>query len=191
MRNAFFGLLCFGLCLGLNSCGEDNTKPLPNIVTELADISTDANGHTDSIFTDSGRRLSIANRQQTKYPSVWFRTLTAYVLNDDGTATLYNTTGVQVLKNNEPEGKELPYSIVSAWQTQRYVNLRLKYAYAIETHRFSYTTDSIVDGQAYLKIHHLPVQDDAHYTGYAYASIPWNSIPATRIKIDNTYEFKR
>lgn len=188
MRKLLLGTLCLGI--GLSSC-RDDTQPVPNIITELADITTDAGGLTDSLFTDGGRRLSIANRQETKHPSVLFRVLCGYVPDEAGSATLYNTTGVHLLRDSLPAGKELPYSIISAWQTHRYVNLRLKYAYALKTHRFSYTTDSIVNGRAYLKIHHLPVQDEAHYTGHAYASIPWDSIPATRIMIDNTYEFKR
>ncbi len=172
------------------ACSEEE-QPYPNMLTEMADVKTDERGYLSIMHTDAEEWLVIQNHVQTNYPSTLFRLLCSYTLIEDGKAELYGIQGVNVLHDSIPQQGELPYSIVSAWQSSRYINLRLKHRHQSAQHTFCYTTDSIIGQRSYLSIHHFHVQDGEAYTTDAYASIPLEELTTPFITINETYEFER
>ncbi len=187
-HNALWVLL---LAATLSTACSEEEQPYPNMLTEMADVKTDARGYLSTMLTDGGKQLRISNPTQTQYKSVVFRLLCSYVLTKDNKAELYGTQGVNVLRDSVPQQGVLPYSIVSAWQTDRYINLHLKHRHQSAQHTFCYTTDSIVGERCYLSIHHFHVQDGEAYTTDAYASIPLEELTTPFITINETYEFER
>ncbi len=170
---------------------SDEEQAYPNMITEMANVQTDARGYLSMMFTDGGKQLRINNPTQTQYPSVVFRMLCSYVLTNNGKAELHGTQGVNVLHDSIPQQGELPYNIVSAWQTNKFINLHLKHRHQSAKHTFCYTTDSIVGERSYLSIHHFYVQDGDAYTTDAYASIPLRELTTPLITINENHEFER
>ena len=62
LKSAFWGLVgLFCLVVGLASCSEDGELTYPDLLNEFADVSTNADGRFDYLYTDGGKKLEIVN----------------------------------------------------------------------------------------------------------------------------------
>ncbi len=173
----------------LMACGDDDDV-YPAIVTELVDGLTNSRGEMEKILTDEDVCYSLTNPQSGLVPDVAYRCLCGYIADGDN-ATLYTLTGAYLLRDSTEEAVKDPLTIVSAWQTRRYINLHLSVKTRGGTQYFGYVTDSIVGRHAYLSLHHRQNADPEAYSADVYASIPLDSVPATTITLQGSYDFQR
>lgn len=166
------------------SCSDDNDTPYPNIITELADCPTDAQGTMSSIVLDDDTRLTLSNPKTGLKSSVTYRALVGYTLGNDGYATLYSAKPATLLKDSTDVGISDPTNIVSIWRTSRYLNLHLMpKTQGKGEHAWGFITDSIVADHAYLRLHHRQGQDPTSYSTDQYASLPLDLVDADRFTI--------
>ncbi|MCD8304977.1 MAG: hypothetical protein LUC86_09185 [Prevotellaceae bacterium] len=177
------------LPLLLASCSDDDDT-YPSIVTEMADGLTNSNGTLTTIITDNDEQYSLTNPQAGLYPNALYRLLCGYTVQGQA-ATLYTLEGVYILRDSTSVAQRDPLTIVSAWQTSRYINLHLSVKTQGGTHSLGYVTDSIVGSHAYLSLHHRQGQDPEAYSTDIYASIPLDSIEGSLITLEGTYQFER
>lgn len=190
MSNKIRYLTAFIAAILFTACQKQEDS-YPDIITEMADVSTDTQGNLAVMITDGQDKLHILNPKKTPYPNTVFRLLCGYVKEQQG-ARLYTTEAVHVLKDSSIVLQEKePLNIISVWKSSRYLNFHLSYPYHNQVHRFCYSTDSIVGETTYLQLHQLYTDDQQSYTGHAYASIPLSAIKTPSIKINLKYDFKR
>ncbi|MCD8303018.1 MAG: hypothetical protein LUC44_08405 [Prevotellaceae bacterium] len=175
--------------LCLTACSDDDDA-YPSIVTELVDGLTNSRGEMEKILTDDDVYYSLTNPQSGLVPNAAYRCLCGYTA-DGVNATLYTLSGAYLLRDSTEVAVKDPLAIVSAWQTRRYINLHLSVKTQGGTQYFGYVTDSIVGRHAYLSLHHRQNGDPEAYSTDVYASLPLDSIPATTITLQNSYEFQR
>ncbi len=187
-RHSILAALCLAaLCLA--ACG-DGDDAYPSVVTEIVDGITDGGGALALLLTDEGERYTLTNPQDGLLANAVYRCLCGYVPDGDR-ATLYSLSGVYVLRDSTGTAARDPLPIVSAWRTPRYINLHLRPKTQGGTHYYGYITDSIVDGHAYLSLHHRQNGDPEAYSADVYASIPLDSVQASVITLQGTYDFQR
>lgn len=171
------------------SC-TDSEEAFPNVVTQMAEVSTENNGRLSRMLTDDGSSFRILNELYAGKTRATYRMLCNYVVEPEG-VTLMGTSGVWVLRPGEKPQKTLPLTIVSAWKGGGYANLHLQYMRKSARHTLTLTQDSVVDGTTFLTIHHPWVNDIMAWTVDDYASIPLSEMPTPHIIINKKYEFER
>lgn len=173
----------------LVSC-KDEAETFPNVVTQMAAVSTEANGRLTRMTTDDGTTYRILNELYAGDKPAIYRMFCNYVVEPEG-ATLKGAAGVWVLRPGEKPEKTLPLSVVSAWKGGGYANLHLQYMRRSASHTLTLTQDSVVGDITYLTVHHPWVNDIMAWTVDEYASIPLEEMPTDHIIINKTYEFER
>lgn len=163
-------LLCaLHACL-FTSCSQKQDT-YPSVITELADIHTDAEGKTVSLELDNGNTFDIANPLTTPQKEATFRVLVGYV-QQGSKAHLYSSQGAYFLNDSTATPKTDPTKVLSVWRTKRYINLHLAPLTQGGVQYWGIITDSIVGGHKYLHLHHNQNEDPASYTMDTYASLP-------------------
>lgn len=169
------------LMLLMVSCSDDESS-LPSYVTDLVEANTDATGVINTIRTDDGTIYHVGQQISTSVADTTWRCLATYTVDNDA-MTLYSVKAIfSALPKEASEFKSLPrdpVKFISAWRTDRYINLRL----GIMTtdgggHAFGFCEDSIAVSSngirtAYLTLlHKRPDQDAESYTDEQFLSIP-------------------
>jgi len=133
-------------------------------MTEMVDCPTDAKGTMTTIVLDDDTRLTLTNPQVDLKPSVVYRCLADYVIEDDGKATLYGLRSCPILRDSTDLAKTDPLGVVSLWRTRRYINLHLMPKTQDKgTHGWGFITDSIrVEGsKSYYRFYERDTPSDA------------------------------
>lgn len=165
-------LAALTLCM---ACGDEQ-ETYPSILTEMADAYVDAEGILYKIETDRGQSYTLTNPQQGFKPESIYRTLSGFVPQTDGSATLYQMKGVHILRDSTAIGHKDPTGILSAWRAGRYINLHLQPKTQGGTHYWGFTVDSVAQGKTWIGLHHRQNNDPLSYSQDVYASIPVDSI---------------
>lgn len=182
------------LMLCLTACSNDEEDyTYPSIVSEFADVDTDASGRLVSLLTDGGDRLSVANASAISTegvtPDTVYRTLVQYVPlpADDGTdsrqAQLYTVQAIPaplpLPPTDFPDGvKADPLEMQSLWRGGNYLNMILLVKAQKGKHTFCFVEDSLTvsptDGHAmlHLRLYHDAGDDVQAYTQKSYLSVP-------------------
>lgn len=174
MRNA---LMCLALLFLCQACKEEQ-ETYPSIITEMADAYVNEHGVMFQIETDKGDVYALTNPQKDYKPNSVYRTLSGFVPQGPGTATLYQMKGVHILRDSTAIGRKDPTGILSAWRAGRYINLHLQPKTQGGTHYWGFTVDSVAQGTTWIGLHHKQNSDPLSYTQDLYASIPVDSIKA-------------
>lgn len=173
-RHIFLGLLLTALfsvsSSFFTSCSEEHDA-YPNVITELADIHTDAEGKTVKLELDYGKIFDITNPMIVEQTEHTFRVLVSFIPQDDK-ATLYSSQGAYILSDSTETPKTDPTKVLSVWRTQRYINLHLAPLTQGGVQHWGIITDSIVGEHRYLHLHHNQNNDPTSYTTDVYASLP-------------------
>ena len=179
----------FLLVSALVSC-NDEAETFPNVVTQMAEVTAEANGRLTQMITDDGSTYPILNELYAGDKAAVYRMFCNYVVKPEG-ATLLGGTGVCVRRTDVKPDKTLPLTVVSAWKGGGYANLHLQYMRRSANHTLTLTQDSVVGDITYLTVHHPWVNDIMAWTVDEYASIPLSEMPTAHIIINKTYEFER
>lgn len=170
------------------SCNE-STEPYPDIVTEFADIRTDADGMFREMTTDNGTRYSITNTNIKPHrPDTTYRAVVGFVPEAEASrpqAHIYSLTDALALSDSTAILRHDPTDIESMWQEGRYINMQLTAKTQGGIHHWGYAIDSVrqagEDGRMHahyhLSIHHNQGQDPMSYSQTYYCSIHAPSIP--------------
>lgn len=181
-----FVLLCAIL---LGACAEKQ-EPYPDLVTEFADIHTDANGLFQSMTTDDGAIFGITNTNiKPHHPNAIYRAVVGFVPKISGgssEAEIYTLTGAYVLEDSTTIVRHDPTGIESMWKKGAYINMQLTAKTQGGTHLWGYAIDSIqgtgengrVHSHFHLSIHHNQGNDPLSYSQTYYCSIPISKIEA-------------
>ncbi|MBQ9175505.1 MAG: NigD-like N-terminal domain-containing protein [Bacteroidaceae bacterium] len=165
----------------LMSCNDDEDT-LPSYITSLVEVNTDAASNVKSIRTDDGNTYSIHQTISANTADTTYRCLATYTLATQG-VTLYSISPVfsahpKPIADYRSTPRD-PVKFVSAWRTDRYVNLRIdilttgadKHAYG-----FAYDgTTTAPDGKhtaCFILLHRRPEADAESYTENVFLSIP-------------------
>ena len=180
-------LLCVILLLG--ACAGKQ-EPYPDLVTEFADMRTDANGIFRNMTIDDGTSFSITNTNiKPHHPNATYRVVVGFVPNTSGSrpeAEIYTLTGAYVLADSTTIVSHAPTSIESMWKKGEYINMQLTAKTQGGTHFWGYAIDSIqVIGKSgrthshfHLSIHHNQGNDPLSYSQTFYCSVPISKIEA-------------
>ncbi len=190
--------LCLALAIAsavsLTSCSDD--EPYPNVVTELVDCITDGQGTMVYLVTDDNVSYTLTNPQQGLIPNALYRCLCGYTTDGQSSATLYSLTGAYLLRDSTAVKQADPINVLSAWMTNRYVNLHLTVLTQGGEHTLGYAIDSISPDheRTYISLHHSRQGDPEVYTTDLYASIPLDSLPTPAVTLlhdGHSYDFQR
>ena len=170
------------------SCTEE-AEPYPDLVTEFADIRTDADGMFIDMTTDDGTCYSITNTNiQPHRPDTTYRAVAGFVSNGSSTepyAQIYTLTGAQVLADSTTILRHDPTGIESMWMEGRYVNMQLTAKTQGGRHTWGYAIDFIEKGgekgrahtHYHLSLHHNQGNDPTSYSQTHYCSILTTQLP--------------
>ncbi len=165
----------FSLCI---AC-EEERETYPSIVTEMADAHVNSKGTLYMIETDKGTQYTLTNPQTGFKADRIYRTLSGFVPEADGRATLYQMSGAYLLRDSSAVGRHDATGVLSAWRAGRYINLHLKPKTQGGTQYWGFTLDHATPGHARISLHHSQNGDAPSYSEEIYASIPVDSIPGT------------
>lgn len=172
----------------LSACAEEQ-EPYPNIITEFADIHSDAQGLLVQMTTDNGKNYLISNTNIKPHrPDTTYRAIVGYVPETESTplkAHIYTLTGAQILSDSTTCLQHDPTGIESMWQQGKYINMQLTAKTQGGTHHWGYAIDSVqhvgqegrTHAHHHLSIHHNQGQDPISYSQTYYCSILPSSIP--------------
>ena len=187
LKSAFWGLVgLFCSLVGLTSCSEDGELTYPDLLNEFADVSTNADGRFDYLYTDGGKKLEIVNSAEIEVegvtPDTVYRILSGYVPVDGGGVKLFSLQAIPLLYP-EPQATSLdgvktdPVKMQSIWRGGNYLNIILQVVAQDGKHKFHVVEDSLVSSSSgkhtlYLRLSHDAGGDVQAYTQKAYFSIP-------------------
>ena len=177
VRGLWVGLFLL-IPFSLSSCNDDNDSPFPNLLTEMADCPTDAQGTMNYIVLDDDTKLFVTNPQKELKPNVLYRCLADYVIEDDGKATLYGLRSCPILHDSTAVAQTDPVNVVSLWRTPRYINLHLMPKTRGGSQTWGFILDNIVNRHAYLRLHHRQGDDPTAYSTDVYVSLPLDLVDA-------------
>ena len=144
----FFILLCM---LSLGACKEEYSYP--NVLTELAEVQTDAEGKMVKLITDHGQsydlpHLSFDNK--VLVADTLYRMLTVYELREEPTDLIYIYSAKPVFSevprpmSSFEEGiKTDPVDIQSIWRSGNYLNMILLVQTKDKPHVFHFADQGI------------------------------------------------
>lgn len=175
-------LLLLLLCIFMvTSCSDDEDgRPLPPYVQTLCELVTDSVGRAAMVRFDDGHECAVKNHIDGLTPDSIYR-IQATTLEDSEGVSLWNAQGVisplpRLFQLNEL--KTDPLEVVTAWRTERYVNLRLRATSDSRTPHYLSFADSGVarhpDGRRtkVITLHHDGNGAEAHYTAELVTSCP-------------------
>lgn len=191
-QNSYTKKLCLiaagVLAMGMWSCSEKQ-EPYPNLITELADIRTDAKGILVDMTTDNGKCYYITNTNIRPHrPDTIYRAVVGYTINADvvkNASYIYSLIGAQVLADSTQFLRHDPTGIESMWRQGQYINMQLTAKTQGGRHSWGYAVDSAQyageKGRAHthhhLSVHHNQCQDPTSYSQTHYCSIRTSAIP--------------
>ncbi|MBP5770632.1 MAG: hypothetical protein J6W75_04645 [Bacteroidaceae bacterium] len=166
------------------ACSSDeDSKPYPPLVTELAMAQADDQGQMASFFTDSGKSYLVSNEIKGMDANALMRCLIGFVEEEKGHAKVYTAQVVPVLSDatNTKTKKRDPTGVASVWLGGGFVNLHLtpktqggKQAWGFLRDTL---TQNILGGRTYYISLYHDLRDDAPaFTTDLYASISLDSI---------------
>lgn len=167
-----------------SACSDDDEDiNYPSAVTELAEVTTDADSLVKNITTDSGRSF-VPQQPITAYaPDTLLRCLCMYQEEKGHTAVVYQLAGivsarpvdVQKLKETPQD----PVTVISSWNTARYINVYFSMrTTGVDKHGLGFCDDGITtetDGTriAHIRLlHKRPEKDAESYSQKSYVSLP-------------------
>lgn len=184
MKQKFLlSLITCGILLTTSDCSE-NVEPYPDLLTELADLHTNAQGVLEKIVMDDDRTYFVKNPQTNYQKNAVYRVVCSY-LPTDNFAQLYNLTSAYILRDSSAVACTHPTQLRSAWRTIRYINLHLApktqegkqyWGFITDSITTTFTTEGDTLSHAYLTLHHNQGTDPVSYTQEVYASLPLDSI---------------
>lgn len=186
------------------ACDEEEYV-YPDVLTEILNLETDAQGYGHRLITDEGKTWSIppSQRPDELTSDSLYRVLCKYVPNENGEATVYTLQSVNApLPKVESEFKTLhtdAVSIQSIWRSGEYLNLILQVMVKDQKHEFAFVDQGITtneDGTKTLSLmlYHNRNNDVEGFYRKAYLSVPlWHYqnqlTPGDSITFQlNTYE---
>ena len=191
------------LSAGFVSCSneEEDDYVYPPLLSEFADVSTDASGIFANLHTDKGETLQIVNASELVAegvtPDTIYRVLSRYELVEGG-AKLYSLQAIAapypVLADSFPEGiKNDAVEMQSIWRGGNYLNMILSVKAQKGKHIFHFIEDSLTTSplgrhSLYLRLYHDAGEDVQAYTQKAYLSVPLQPY-STRLSIGDTIIF--
>ena len=170
------------------SCTEE-AEPYPDLVTEFADIRTDADGMFIDMTTDDGTCYSITNTNiQPHRPDTTYRAVAGFVSNGSSTephAQIYTLTGAQVLADSTAILRQDPTGVESMWHEGQHINMQLTAKTHGGRHTWGYAIDFIEEGgkkerahaHYHLSLHHNQGDDPTSYSQTYYCSIHTTQLP--------------
>ena len=172
----------------LVSCAERN-EPYPSLVTEFADIRTDAAGNLTEMTTDNGTCYSITNTNiQPHRPDTTYRAIVGFIPNPDPyspQAQIYTLHGAQLLADSTAILRHDPTGVESMWHEGRHINMQLTAKTQGGRHTWGYTIDFVEEGgkkerahaHYHLSLHHNQGDDPTSYSQTYYCSILTTQLP--------------
>lgn len=182
--NGIVGLLTFSA--SFISCSDDEDGYVyPPLLSEFADVVTDASGAFTHIHTDKGESLPIVNSSELMAdgvtPDTLYRVLSRYEPVEGG-AKLYSLQAIPAPYaqpvDSFPEGiKADAVEMQSIWRGGNYLNMILLVKAQDGKHIFSFVEDSLTTSSVgvrtlYLSLYHDAGGDVQAYTQKAYLSVP-------------------
>ena len=170
------------------SCTKE-AEPYPDLVTEFADIRTDADGMFIDMTTDDGICYSITNTNiQPHRPDTTYRAVAGFVSNGSSTephAQIYTLTGAQVLADSTAILRQDPTGVESMWHEGQHINMQLTAKTHGGRHTWGYAIDFIEEGgkkerahaHYHLSLHHNQGDDPTSYSQTYYCSIHTTQLP--------------
>ncbi len=156
---------------------DDGGQPFPSMWNEIVCLITDNQGHIRQMVTDGGNTYEVTNSLSGYEPGTTYRMMCGYSIREQQ-ATLYQATGVHVLKDSTACAAHDPLKILSAWKSGTYINLHLAPLTQGGNHAWGFAVDSTrLNGHRFLSLHHRQGTDPLSYTQETYASIPLTDIP--------------
>ncbi len=154
------------------SCDDDDVydETYPDIITEMVDVETNANGRMTHLVTDDGKSYAILNDLTGYLSSVIYRTICGFVPSG-GNATVYQMKGVYLLGDSTAVAATDPVAVVCAWRAGRYINMQLAPLSQGGTQWWGYAVGERTEGHLHITLHHRQNFDPASYTVDTYASI--------------------
>ncbi|MCQ2197402.1 MAG: hypothetical protein MJZ60_07780 [Bacteroidaceae bacterium] len=199
MKNILALSLCtMLLSLCISSCSSDDDV-YPSIISEMADLYTDAQGTTTKIVLDNDKTYNIENPQKGYAKNALYRVLCGFVPNGVN-VTLYQLTGVNILRDSSSIARRDPVDLLSIWRTPRYINVHLKAKTQGGRQYWGFITDSIVtkagaDGtevtHAYVSLHHNQNGDPTSYSDEVFVSLPLDSLKGIKQQSPITFSIKQ
>lgn len=186
-------LLIAMLCLLVSSCDKDDADDYsyPSVLTDLVEANVNSEQLLTSIRTDAGITYTTPNQQiKADRPDTTYRCLCSYEKGADNTARIYSIeTIIAPLPKPASEFEELPQdpiSVVSAWRSDRYVNMLFRYlTLGAEKHTFAFSEEERVSdekGKTTVRVrllHQRPEADAEAFTQKRYLSLPTYPYAAT------------
>lgn len=176
-------LILTAVALSFVGCGEEEEQKYPQMVTEMAVMSSDASGTIRSFTTDAGNSYTLMMPYTGVTENALWRFLIGYVAENDGRATVYSLEGVVVPRDSTSRAGIAidPVGFVSAWPGGGFVNMHLQPKTKGGVHTWGYVRDSLTTNTAggsthFISLYHRQGSDPMAYSAEAYVSIPLDSI---------------
>lgn len=191
------------LSAGFVSCStdEEDDYVYPSLLSEFADVATDASGAFTHICTDNGQTLPIVNASELVaegvIPDTIYRVLSRYELVDEG-AKLYSLQAIAapyaLPADSFPNGiKSDAVAMQSIWRGGNYLNMILLVKAQRGKHIFQFVEDSLTVSSSgkhtlYLRLYHDADGDVQAYTQKACLSVPLHPY-SSRLSLGDTIIF--
>lgn len=175
LATLFVSMVCLVSC-------DDDEHSQPSYIKSLVEVNTDASSNVKSIRTDDGTTYSVHQAISADKADTTYRCLATYTLSTSG-ITLYSTSPV-FSAHPKPTSKYQstpldPVKFVSAWRSDRYVNLRIDIlTTGVDNHAYGFAHDSTTiaaDGKqtaCFTLLHQRPKTDAESYTENVFLSMP-------------------
>ncbi len=181
-------ILCF-ILLTLVACKEDkeDIKPYPALITELAELYTDATGHGVRFTTDGGQTYGVNTPLTNLRADTVYRVMLGYEVGEEDaggypTATLYTAESVPILLPAKSVfTNEHPTDVHAVWRGGDYLNLHLAPKTQGGTGTWGYHisgTEATSTGKMlWIRLRHDRGEEPEAYTIDVYTSLPLARFP--------------
>lgn len=162
-----------------SSCSENETWA-DNYITNLAELTTDANGTVTQMRLDNGQTYTLANQIRLQRPDTTYRSICIYTQQgNSATISDYALTYSQrpITETTELSIKTDPCQMQSVWLSGNYLNARLLVQGKNQPHIIAFVDQGITtnnDGSHTLtiRLHHDQNNDPQAFTRTIYLSCP-------------------
>ena len=175
MKHASLLIFVFACLTAVVSSCKKEDDSYPSIITEMADLYTNAEGVGEKFTIDTGITYTVTNGPVNLAPNALYRILCGYVPSGES-AVIYQAQSVHYLRDSTEIAKTDPTEVKSAWRAGKYINMYLSPLTQGGVQYWGFITDSIKDGHAWLSLYHNQNNDPLSYTQPTYASLPVDSI---------------
>ena len=175
MKHASLFILALACLTTFVACKNSEDDTYPSIITEMADLYTNAEGVGEKFTTDAGITYTVTKGPDDLVPNALYRILCGYVPSGDK-AIIYQAQSAYYLKDSTEIAKTDPTGVQSAWRAGKYINMYLSPLTQGGKQYWGFITDSIKGGHAWVSLYHNQNNDPQSYTQPTYASLPVDSI---------------